>query len=51
MGNLNYGAFGLAGAGAVWWPDVLSAMLAVPASIATVLAVVLIGAPVVLPAA
>ena len=33
------------------WTDVLPAVLAVPASIATVLAVVLIGAPVLLPAA
>ena len=33
------------------WTDVLPAVLAVPASVATVLAVVLIGAPVVLPAA
>ena len=33
------------------WTDVLPAMLAVPASIATVLAVVLIGAPALLPAA
>ena len=31
------------------WTDVLPAVLAVPASIATVLAVVLIGAPVLLP--
>ena len=31
------------------WTDVLPAVLAVPASIATVLAVVLIGAPVFLP--
>ena len=35
----------------VSWTDVLPAVLAVPASIATVLAVVLIGAPVLLPAA
>ncbi len=35
----------------VLWTDVLPAVLAVPASIATVLAVVLIGAPVLLPAA
>ena len=33
------------------WTDVLPAVLAVPASIATVLAVVLIGAPELLPAA
>ncbi len=33
------------------WTDVMPTVLAVPASIATVLAVVLIGAPVLLPAA